>query len=179
MPETAPKRSERMREKFSKFGFRPKIPSSSTSSEQLSHLEPLVLPPEVDGSAVPNPDVTTRIQPQMHATTTGTDLWTVALERRPHDERADIVTATASGPDLDILECLSDDLKQKRDQCEQKRLKIEFHGQQIVIRDVIDKALIWINKFKEIGDIIVQYDPVHATLPWAGVRFLLQVSLNT
>jgi ankyrin repeat domain-containing protein 50 len=43
------------------------------------------------------------------------------------------------------------------------------------MRDVAEKVIVWINKFKEIGDIAVSSDPVHAALPWAGVRFLLQV----
>jgi hypothetical protein len=34
----------------------------------------------------------------------------------------------------------------------------------------------WVDKVKETGDIIVQFDPVHASLPWAGARFLLTVS---
>jgi hypothetical protein len=29
--------------------------------------------------------------------------------------------------------------------------------------------------FKQVGDVAVQYDPAHAALPWAGIRFLLQV----
>ncbi|KAI5840895.1 hypothetical protein BZA05DRAFT_242392 [Tricharina praecox] len=33
----------------------------------------------------------------------------------------------------------------------------------------------WIQRFKDIGDIVVQYDPGHAALPWAGFRFLLQL----
>lgn len=33
-----------------------------------------------------------------------------------------------------------------------------------------------VNKFKEIGDVAVQYDPSHAALPWVGVRMVLQVS---
>lgn len=59
----------------------------------------------------------------------------------------------------------------------QKRwvLKISGH-RRIIIRDVLDKIALWITKFKEIGDVIVQYDPTHAALPWAGVRFLLEVS---
>jgi hypothetical protein len=39
------------------------------------------------------------------------------------------------------------------------------------------KVAKWADRFKEIGDIAVQYDPAHAALPWAGVRFLLQVRL--
>lgn len=49
------------------------------------------------------------------------------------------------------------------------------NGQVIIIRDIFVKLAIWIEKFKSIGDIVVQYDPIHASLPWAFVRFLLQV----
>jgi hypothetical protein len=39
----------------------------------------------------------------------------------------------------------------------------------------IEKLLNWMDRFKEIGDIVVQFDPVHAALPWAAVRLLLKV----
>ena len=41
--------------------------------------------------------------------------------------------------------------------------------------DLFCKVIRWINLFKQVGDAAVQYDPVHASLPCAGVRFLLQV----
>ena len=50
--------------------------------------------------------------------------------------------------------------------------------EEIVLQVVGMKILRWVDKFKQIGDTIVQYDPVHAALPWAGFRFLLQVDLN-
>lgn len=48
-------------------------------------------------------------------------------------------------------------------------------GATVNVRDIFAKVARWANHFKEIGDVAVQYDPVHAALPWAGVRFLLQV----
>lgn len=36
---------------------------------------------------------------------------------------------------------------------------------------------VWIQKFIEVGDIAIQYDPGHAALPWAAVRFVLMVCL--
>ena len=45
----------------------------------------------------------------------------------------------------------------------------------VVIHDLFRKIAVWIDRFKGTGDIVVQYDPVHAALPWAGVRFLLEV----
>jgi hypothetical protein len=44
--------------------------------------------------------------------------------------------------------------------------------------DLFAKIVKWIDLFKQVWDAAVQYDPVHASLPWAGVRFLLQVCGN-
>ena len=52
------------------------------------------------------------------------------------------------------------------------------NGEEVVLRDVGTKILHWVDRFKQIGDIIVQYDPAHAALPWAGFRFVLQVGLK-
>ena len=76
----------------------------------------------------------------------------------------------ASAVQLKMVEILN---KKKGEQW-----KVEFRGEEIVLRDVGNKILQWVDKFKQVGDIIVQYDPVHAALPWAGFRFLLQVGLN-
>ena len=56
-----------------------------------------------------------------------------------------------------------------------KEWKIMFRGDELVLAHVGMKILHWVDKFKGIGDIIVQFDPVHAALPWAGFRFLLKV----
>jgi hypothetical protein len=57
-----------------------------------------------------------------------------------------------------------------------KRWKfVRKSGETVVIRDVFEKIVRWVDTFKQVGDIAVQYDPIHASLPWAGIRFLLQV----
>lgn len=43
------------------------------------------------------------------------------------------------------------------------------------MREKAERLMGWVTKFRDIGDIVVQYDPVHAALPWAGVRFILTV----
>src|ERR1700761_2436541 len=50
------------------------------------------------------------------------------------------------------------------------------NGHRVYVRDILEKVSAWVDKVKEIGDVIVQFDPVHASLPWAGARFLLTVS---
>jgi hypothetical protein len=62
-----------------------------------------------------------------------------------------------------------------QDDCQAKSYKFRFMGKDIIMRDVAGKIIFWLNKFKEVGDIAVNFDPTHASLPWAGVRFLLQV----
>jgi len=59
-----------------------------------------------------------------------------------------------------------------------KDWKFQFKGEEIVMRDIGMKILHWIDRFKQIGDIIAQFDPGHAVLPWAGFRFLLKVGLR-
>ena len=48
----------------------------------------------------------------------------------------------------------------------------------VVLRDVFTKIAVWIDKFMVVGDMAVQYDPAHAALPWALIRFLLKVRIK-
>ncbi|KAK4129584.1 hypothetical protein N657DRAFT_668533 [Parathielavia appendiculata] len=68
------------------------------------------------------------------------------------------------------------DRLEKRDICEVRALTFPRgkSGEKVIVRDVLSKVVKWIDHFKQIGDIPVQYDPGHAALPWAGVRFLLE-----
>lgn len=106
------------------------------------------------------------------------DLWAIALQSLPKEESENLVLAE-SGSKLAVLDSLLKDVVQQRDECEKKKLKFEIKGRQVILRDLADKAITWIDKFKEIGDVAVNFDPVHAALPWAGIRFLLQVRLRS
>ncbi|KAF4947098.1 hypothetical protein FGADI_10728 [Fusarium gaditjirri] len=44
-------------------------------------------------------------------------------------------------------------------------------------RKYLDKIIHWLDKVKGIGDVISSFDPVHAALPWAAFRFVLQATL--
>ena len=43
------------------------------------------------------------------------------------------------------------------------------------LRDEADNVMLWLDRFKQVGDIAVNADPIHAGLPWAGIRLLLEV----
>ena len=76
---------------------------------------------------------------------------------------------------LAILRDVLDAVNEKKRIGLEKRWKYKKGKKEIIIRDQLEKVAEWLNKFKEVGDIAVQYDPAHAALPWAGVRFFLQV----
>ena len=48
----------------------------------------------------------------------------------------------------------------------------------IILRNVFEKIAGSIKKFQRVGDAISQYNPGHATLPWAGVRFVLEIVIS-
>lgn len=73
----------------------------------------------------------------------------------------------ASPDKLLVLDQVLEQTRGARDICLQK---------QWGSRGVADKLVGWVEKFISIGDVVVSFNPVHAALPWAGVRFLLQVS---
>ena len=68
----------------------------------------------------------------------------------------------------------------KLDECIRKRWKYtRSNGQKVVLWDVLERVTGWINKFKAVGDVAIQYDPGHAALPWAAIRFILQASVGS
>ncbi|CAI6331083.1 unnamed protein product [Periconia digitata] len=80
---------------------------------------------------------------------------------------------------LNILAELYADAERCRQRSLENRWKYtRKNGETVIIRDVLEKIIRWVDMFKQVGDVAVQYDPVHASLPWAGVRFLLQIAVN-
>lgn len=102
------------------------------------------------------------------------DLWARAIGTLTAENQALI---DFNNPDrIAVLESAIALAEDKKRQCLNQRWRIRRgHGRNLILRDVFGKIVVWIQKFKEIGDVAVQYDPVHASLPWAGVRLLLEV----
>lgn len=78
---------------------------------------------------------------------------------------------------LTVLEDIRNAVQEKKELCIQRCWTYKkSNGETVILRDQIEKIMVWVDKFKTIGDNVMQYDPAHAALPWAGVRFFLQVS---
>ena len=105
------------------------------------------------------------------------DLWQEALATLSDQDRRAVSISCSEKPA--ILEDILIAAESKRQTCMQKRWKFKRkNGDVIILRDVCEKLIKWVQKFKEVGDIAVQYDTAHAALPWAAVRLLLQLSIN-
>ena len=103
------------------------------------------------------------------------DVWQKALATLDDDLRASL--NFKSSTKRDILNKTLKVAEEKRQLCLRRRWKVNRKGKELVLRDVLEKIIKWLNHCKNIGDKVVQYDPGHAALPWAGVRFLLMVSI--
>jgi hypothetical protein len=103
------------------------------------------------------------------------DLWVSALERLGKADRQQV--AFDGQNRISVLSDLQSLTETARDECVEKRWRFRRpdNGETIILRDLFGKIVSWINLFKQIGDNAVQYDPQHAALPWAGIRFVLQV----
>ena len=71
------------------------------------------------------------------------------------------------------------EIETKRELAVRKRWKFKKpNGDVVVVRDILEKMARWINRFKETGDVVAQYDPAHLSLPWAAFRFLLHIAVS-
>ena len=106
------------------------------------------------------------------------DLWSKALDTLDAELRNSLVLTRASRSH--VLSKALAEAQKKRNVCMQKCWKFEKrNGETIILRDVVEKIIVWVEKFIAVGDAAVQYDPVHAAPAWAAFRFVLQVRTTT
>ena len=102
------------------------------------------------------------------------DLWEKAVEALNEKDKQNV---DFQRPDKRaILVDVLWEVQRKKQACINGRLKYKrSNGDYVLLYDVFGKIVKWVNTFKEVGDAAAQYDPGHAALPWAAIRFLLQV----
>ncbi|GMF75474.1 unnamed protein product [Aspergillus oryzae] len=100
--------------------------------------------------------------------------WQQALASLDADSKAAL--SSVSTRKLDIMGAVLSAAEDKRRLCVRKQWKFRLpSGRSVVLRDVLEKVVGWIDRFKAVGDIAAQYSPEHVALPWAAFRFLLTV----
>ncbi|KAJ0421467.1 ankyrin repeat-containing domain protein [Aspergillus carlsbadensis] len=101
-------------------------------------------------------------------------LWEEAATLISKDDRTHLDFAHARDPTriLGDIETQVHEVKKK-----QWRFR-KRNGEEVTVREVFEKIATWVTKFREIGDIASGIDPLHVGLPWAAVRFFLQLAVN-
>ncbi|TGJ86553.1 hypothetical protein E0Z10_g2255 [Xylaria hypoxylon] len=108
-----------------------------------------------------------------------TDLWAVARSRLAPEHQSQLSLSAMDDGSRSPLQALLLLVQEKQKMSMEKRWRLRNgSGKVVFIRDLFEKIAHWINKFKEVGDTIVTYDPTHAALPWAGIRFLLHLAIS-
>ncbi|KAF4637260.1 hypothetical protein G7Y89_g834 [Cudoniella acicularis] len=100
------------------------------------------------------------------------DLWGKALNHVNKDKK--IALDGSLDGKREIVNDVLSLVRAAEQTCQQKRWKWKNRrGGSVILRDVFAKMVTWVQKFKDMGDIIVQYDPAHASIPWGVARFAI------
>lgn len=104
-------------------------------------------------------------------------LWVPAIDML---DKADRKLLDFENTGTDLLESLHKATYEAYARCISRRWELSVPGskKKIIVRDLLSKIAHWVEVFKSVGDQVVQYDPGHSALPWAGARFLLQLAIN-
>ena len=94
------------------------------------------------------------------------DLWQKALATLGDDLKASLDFKYSTK--RDILEKTLKTAEEKRLLCLRKRWKFKWNGTEVVVRDVLEKIIKWLDHFKAIGDVAIQFDSAHAALLTQG-----------
>ncbi|KAL2130799.1 hypothetical protein VTI74DRAFT_5942 [Chaetomium olivicolor] len=101
--------------------------------------------------------------------------WQKALDRLDPNLKTALISVSMRK--IDVVSAVLRAADDKRQLCIPKQWRFTApNGSVIVVRDVLEKVVSWINRYKAVGDVASQYDPVNASLPWAAFRFLLNVA---
>ncbi|KAF9891898.1 hypothetical protein FE257_002861 [Aspergillus nanangensis] len=105
------------------------------------------------------------------------DLWTAAVASLSDEDRSHIDFQRPKK--LEVLSDLLHLTNKEIERVENSRFCYKRkNGENVIVKDLFAKIVKWIDHFKQVGDVAVQYDPMHASLPWAGIRFLLEVAIS-
>jgi hypothetical protein len=99
------------------------------------------------------------------------DLWVKSLESLKESERLTLESLIGSlNPSPENRGSLMRDIQKKIDEA--------LHSEQrdSAVYRIIENSMSLISRFVSVGDVAVNFDPVHSALPWAAVRCVLTVS---
>jgi hypothetical protein len=112
---------------------------------------------------------------QSKPTTTESSLWELAakeLDKKDYDRIGPV-----DKNNVNIVSQVLKSVQTRKDNCVANQWSLTIKGKKVKVRDLCDKIIHWTTKFEEVGDFLVSMDVTgHAALPWAAVKFVIEVS---
>lgn len=105
------------------------------------------------------------------------NLWQEAVKKLSEKERNSLELPKSGTSATNIVEDALSGVRNSRDRVNDNQIRVKTKRGEVPLRHYVDKLTTALIQFREVGDTLVQYDPGHAALPWAGVRLLLNVSV--
>lgn len=101
-----------------------------------------------------------------------------ALEKLTQEERdvLNIHTSSSNADTRSVLDSALNEAKTKQEVCSGKPWVCKVGKREVRARDVAEKVVKWLDGFKSVLDVAVSADPIHAALPWAAVRVVLEIA---
>jgi hypothetical protein len=102
------------------------------------------------------------------------DLWIKAAATLSEEDKKVLDIEDLKGGN--VVQAVLKATRKQKQRCEDKQWSFSFKGKQILVRDVLENIISWTEKFKQVVDFAVSMDATgHAALPWACVKFCLEV----
>jgi hypothetical protein len=114
-------------------------------------------------------------------TTCGSSILADALEALEPDDK-DLISTLLLPTTAISIDAAFDEVhthaRMLQQRCKLKRWSWNYKGRQVYLVDQMDKVVRLIDRFKAVGDVAANVDPVHIGLPWAGIRIILEVRIS-
>jgi hypothetical protein len=111
----------------------------------------------------------------------GSGILADALEALEPDDRTTVSIRLLPAKDISI-DAVFDEVHTHatvlQQRCKIKRWSWNYRGRQVYLFEQVDKVVQLLDRFKAVGDIVANVDPIHVGLPWAGIRFILEVRVQ-
>ena len=154
------------------------------SANLLAGSQTIVSKPSTSSVLVQSSSKTVAVSPTAHSVSTSPapadplaqNILNAALQHLEQREREIIEEYISPNDGIpSLLLTIYTACQEKRELCEKRRWAFTLRGRTVRLRDEVDNVTKWLDRFKQVGDIAVNADPIHAGLPWAGIRLLLEV----
>ncbi|THX57441.1 ankyrin [Aureobasidium pullulans] len=97
------------------------------------------------------------------------NLWTEAVAKLPEKDQKAFEQPKSGTATTFLIDDALARVKGSEEKVNRNLFRVKTKRGEVPLRHYVDKLSKVLVQFREIGDILVQYDPGHAALPWAGI----------